>query len=323
MNEPSPLHIPRPLEIDQIKCYCSATGAVEIELGGKWVDPTEALGPDQELLVVAVRGRRHRFPARQDDGIESGTGRERPDPGRWRARFTVPAWAVPHEHGQAALWLGEAVVPVPPLEPAEVRVPDAPEDGPGLPASGPEVAAGVSATRRTAPPAEISLEETVAALAVELEQSTVDAAQIRAGLAAAQSELAAQAGGQRELEATVGELRVELDRLRAQVADQRHELRERAEESEALRRELAAASASPEPAGSEAAGSEVIGSEVTVSEVTGSEAAERRSERGRGSELVVTREQVQLESGRLGEASRLLADAKALAEGLRSEETRN
>jgi chromosome segregation ATPase len=167
-----------------------------------------------------------------------------------------------------------------------------------------EVPARTAEAPHTAPPAEILLEETVTALAAELKQRTVDAAQIRGGLAAAQSELVAQAARHHELEATLVELRVELDRLRAQVADQHHELRERALESAALRRDLAAAGASRESVTSEATG--------------------LRSELGRiSSELGVTREQVQSESGHLAEASRLLADARALADGLRTDEPRS
>ena len=44
---------------------------------------------------------------------------------RWSASFTVPAWAEPREAGQAALWIGNAVIPVPPMH--HTAVAEAPE----------------------------------------------------------------------------------------------------------------------------------------------------------------------------------------------------
>ena len=66
----------------------------------------------------------------------------------------------------------------------------------------------------------------MAALHVELEQRTAEAARLRGALGDARSELDARASTQSELETTLGELGVELRRLMAAVEEQRAELDE-------------------------------------------------------------------------------------------------
>lgn len=268
MSEPSPAHISRPLEIDKIESLPTDAGEVELKLGGRWAEPDRVLGEDQELLVVSVHGQRHRFPVRR-----VARDAEQPEPGRWNATFVVPGWAVPHEPGQAALWLGSAVIPIPPVR-------------------GPKQ---------------------------EL-QRTADAAQIRTVLAGAQSELAAQAARHGELEQTLAALRDELEQLRAGVADQRRELHERASESAALRERIGAADAAAEHRVAETAGlRDELAAADASREAALSESAGLRSELERiATELAAMREQVRNQAGNLGQASRLLADARALAEELRS-----
>src|SRR5436190_1923394 len=94
-----------PLELARIESSRAKGDTVCLQLTGRWLDPVAA--SEEELLVVQVDGRRHRFPAtRKPDPT---------DPQQWSATFRVPPWAVPHQEGQAALWLGSSVIPVPPL----------------------------------------------------------------------------------------------------------------------------------------------------------------------------------------------------------------
>jgi chromosome segregation ATPase len=106
------------------------------------------------------------------------------------------------------------------------------------------------------------------------------------------------------LEATHEELRRQLQRLTTAVEEQlsRNQAvveRELAEASR-LRQDLAATT---------------VARDAAVTEVGG-----LRSQLDRlGAELAATRERVSAESGDLGEANRLLADARALAEALRGD----
>jgi chromosome segregation ATPase len=153
------------------------------------------------------------------------------------------------------------------------------------------------------------LKETVAALHAELEQRTADAARIRGALADSQSELEARAATQAQLEATLSDLRAELTGLIEAVEDQQRQVADTdaaaqrlAADSVKLRGDLAAAQVSRDAAIGEAAG--------------------LREELQRlGSELTVTRERVGSESGDLGEATRLLADARALADEIQARRT--
>ncbi len=341
-----------PLQIDRIQSSRSDGGQVRLQLSGHWVEPQAAVD-EEELLVVQVEGRRHRFPAssehRSKTGGDAGSG-------HWHASFIVPEWAEPRQDGQAAVWVGNAVVPVPPLHgssgagssgaagsaggggsPAKpkgdakrgkrkenaspVGSPESPSAPlPPLPVQ-PRIAplSAVDAPR-SGPLADLLLKETVAALHAELEARTADAVRIRGALADSQSELEARAATQAQLEATLDELRGELKRLIEAVADQQSQLdarnaeadSERAEterrlaqlasETTTLRAELAAAQVSREAAISEAA-------------------ALREELQRLGSELTVTRERVDSESGDLGEATRLLADARALADEIQARRT--
>ena len=256
----------RPLELERVQSSRADAGQLQLRLSGRWLDPQAEAEEDEELLVVNVEGRRHRFPASREERSDAELA-----PGRWSASFKIPAWAEPREEGQAALWLGNAVIPVPPL-----REPVAPSR------PGPGAARSASPHAGSQPPADPLLADTIAALRAELEQRTADAVEIRAALAHARSELESRSSSDGELEATLSELRDA--------------------EATTLRGDLAAAHVSREAAASEAAG--------------------LRSELERvGSELAVTREQVDTESVHLQDANKLLADARALAEELRAAES--
>jgi hypothetical protein len=97
-----------PLEIDRVHGSRPSAGEIRLALSGAWYGPGTDAG-QEALLVVQIEGRRHRFPADRDQWSEELA------PGRWRATFSVPDWAQPRHEGQAAVWIGNAVVPVPPL----------------------------------------------------------------------------------------------------------------------------------------------------------------------------------------------------------------
>jgi hypothetical protein len=335
MNSSAPAQ--SPLEIERIQSSRAEEGQVRLQLSGHWVEPQAAVD-EEELLVVQVEGRRHRFPASQGHGskAERDAGS-----GHWHASFTVPEWAEPRQDGQAAVWVGNAVVPVPPLHgssgaggpPAKPKgegkrgkrkenAPSAAPPSPPAPAPSPPPApprpvltdrlSALEATHdapRSGPLADLLLKETVAALHAELEQRTADAARIRGALADSQSELEARAATQGQLEATLGDLRAELTRLIEAVEDQQRQVADSdaaaqrvAADAVRLRGDLAAAQVSRDAAIGEAAG--------------------LREELQRlGSELTVTRERVDSESGDLGEATRLLADARALADEIQARRT--
>lgn len=319
-----------PLAIDRIQSSRSGAGQLRLRLSGRWLDPQRA-GEDEELLVVQVQGRRHRFPPSPDD---HGDRDADPEPGRWSAIFIVPAWAEPRHEGQAALWLGNAVIAVPPLHgsygsgqaataaraarAAGGESHPSPEPLPPMPEVQVEddswVAPGPSSAR-SGPLADMLLKETVAALHAELEERTADAAHLRGALTDAQSELEARIASQQQLEAMLGELRGELERLVESVQDNRREL----EEVAGLRDQLAATRAAADRGAAEAAALREELAAATVSrDAAVSEVAGLRGELGRlGAELATTREQAVSESGDLGEATRLLADARALADELR------
>ncbi len=252
---------PRPLELERVQSSRAEAGELRLRLSGRWVDPKAEVAEDEELLVVNVEGRRHRFPASRDEQSDTEL-----KPGHWSASFRIPTWAEPREQGQAALWLGNAVIPVPPLR----------ESG--------------------------------------------EATAIRAALANAQSGLESRSSRHDQLETTLAELRGELERLRGAVQEQGNALRERSAEVAELREQVTSAEAAAELRNAEAAALRGDLAAATVSrEAAVSEAVGLRSELERvGSELAVTREQVDAESGHLQEASNLLADARALAEELRA-----
>jgi predicted nucleic acid-binding Zn-ribbon protein len=248
MTEFAPAELP--LEIERVQGSRPSVGEIRLALSGTWHGPGGS--SDQEpLLVVQIEGRRHRFPADREDRLS-----ELPA-GRWQATFSVPDWAEPRHEGQAAVWIGDAVVPVPPLhsshhvppalaaavpapqddtqaevkgDGSEVQPRPAPENlGPPFALSGPDAP-------RSGPLADLLLKETVAALHTELGQRNAEAARLRGELGDARSELAARGGTQSELETTLSELGVELRHIMAAADEQRAELdeqRRRAEEERA------------------------------------------------------------------------------------------
>jgi hypothetical protein len=351
-----------PLELDRIQSSRSAVGETRLRLSGRWLGSDRERPDEEGLLVVHVEGRRHRFAPDRDCGPDPDA-----DPGRWSASFTVPSWAEPRQDGQAALWLGSAVIPVPPLhgtvaggradEDGLASRVDTPEPPPPPPAAAPPPPPAAAPPRppaaasppppaaapptvapapvasapaeptdapRAGPLAELLVKDTIAALHAELEQRTAEAARLRGALAAAHSELDARSVRQSQLEAVLDELRGELERLGAGVASQRRELDRQSAEAASLRERLAAAEAAAELRTSEtvALRTELAAANVSREAATG-EAAGLRAELERvGSELAITHERVETESGDLGEASRLLADAKALTAELGGERPR-
>lgn len=333
MKDPATLQIP--LEIDRIESSRVDDDAdtVCLRISGRWLDPAGA--SEEELLVVQVDGRRHRFTARRESKSESGSGSAGGLPLSWSASFTLPAWAEPRYDGQAALWLGDAVIPVPP--PTGAVAPSAPPASPALTLTPtpttlaselPSTPSGTSEAPRSGPLSDLLLKETVAALHAELERRTADAARIRGALADAQSDLEARTAMQAALELTHGELRHELERLMGAVERQRSDLEgqsRRVSELEAAHDERAAeiAELREQLIGAQAIGDRRVaeisrlreglaGANVSRDAAVG-EAAALRAELGRiGTELAVTRERVSAEGGDLGEANRLLADARAL-----------
>ena len=194
------------------------------------------------LLVVQVQGRRHRFtPARDGHGLRPAP------PARWEATFRIPPWAQPRHEGQAALWVGTSVVPVPlpgafgdgsdpahrlPPPPAlgearawpsDVAPPPADFD-PARFSDGPEPAVD---TGRTGPLAELLFKESVSALHAELEERSAEVARLQGALADARSELEARTSRQSALESAHGDLRGELQELMGAVGAQRDDYERR------------------------------------------------------------------------------------------------
>ena len=93
-----------PVAIDRVDCTRSDRDGIELRMTGRWLGDAEA-GGSEPLLVVQVSGRRHRFTAARDGHPLA--------PGAWEATFRIPPWAQPRREGQAALWVGTSVVPVP------------------------------------------------------------------------------------------------------------------------------------------------------------------------------------------------------------------
>jgi DNA repair exonuclease SbcCD ATPase subunit len=337
MNSSAPAQ--SPLDIDRIQSSRAEGGQVRLQLSGHWVEPQAAVD-EEELLVVQVEGRRHRFPASQEHRSEAGGDA---GSGNWHASFTVPEWAEPRQDGQAAVWVGNAVVPVPPLHGSGGSGPPAKPKGeakrdkrketaspvappPPPPPPPPALTDPLSALEarhdapRSGPLADLLLKETVAALHAELEQRTADAARIRGALADSQSELEARAATQAQLEATLGDLRDELTRLIEAVEDQQRQLDARNADAESERAE-----AQRQLAGLAADAVKLRGdlaaAQVSRDAAIGEAAGLREELQRLGSELTVTRERVDSESGDLGEATRLLADARALTDEIQARRT--
>jgi hypothetical protein len=231
-----------PVAIDRVDRTRGEGDGIRLRLTGRWLGP--AGGEQAEpLLVVQLQGRRHRFPPATDEA-----GRPMA-PGAWEATFTLPSWAEPHQDGQAALWVGNAVVPVPlPGSAAPVPAPVGQEAvaGPGRYQSPAPPALGEARawqpapplspadmpdpsvdTGRTGPLADLLFKESVSALHSELEHRSAEAASLRGSLADAQSELEARKAMQSALESAHADLRDELAQLIAAVGGQRDEFEQR------------------------------------------------------------------------------------------------
>jgi hypothetical protein len=334
-----------PLDIDRIERARAEGNCVELRLTGRWLDPGAA--DEEELLVVQIEGRRHRFPGTRDEGVSRDSAAEevgsRAPGSAWAASFTLPDWAEPRHEGQAALWLGSAVVPVPlpgrapparvepppsrvepppsRVEPPPDRAPVAPPPGPPPPLEAPIQDDVAGEAPRSGPLSDMLLKETVAALHTELEQRTSETVRLRGALADARSELEARIATTTALEAAHEQLRAELGQLTVAVETHRQERETRGAEAGALRERLAAAEALVERRAAEGVRlrEELAAAQVARDAAVG-EAAGLRSELERiGTELAATRERLGAEGGDLGDAQRLLADAKALAEQLRGQ----
>jgi hypothetical protein len=240
MTEP---HMQTPLAIDRVERARAKRDQVRLRLSGHWLtDPP--VDEEPALLVVQLHGRRMRFAASggEEPQGECDTGAGLP----FSASFTVPDWAVPEQPGQAVLWVGEAIVPVPPpgmaalapvapsesVQPAGAlstpRQPSAPQppfDASPSAASQPSEGQGstASGSGRSGPLAQLLYKDTVTALHAELEQRTAESARLRSALAAAHSDLQGGSSARSELEAAHSELRDELQSLMRVASDQREE----------------------------------------------------------------------------------------------------
>jgi chromosome segregation ATPase len=235
-----------PLAIDRVERARAKHDQVRLRLSGRWLTDART-GQQPTLLVVQLHGRRLRFPAGEDgpeDALESAAGTP------FAASFTVPDWAVPEQPGQAVLWVGEAVVPVPPPGMAPSPQPAPPpaaaefvsESAPAAArepvgaTAGPATAGSPSG--RSGPLAQLLHKDTVTALHAELEQRTAESARLRSALAAARSDLQGGSTARSDLELAHGELREELQRLMGVASDQRDEFEQRLADAVAERERL-------------------------------------------------------------------------------------
>ena len=237
-----------PLAVDHVDRARGRGDGVTLRMTGRWLHSADA-AQSEPLLVVQVQGRRHRFAAADGgDGPAAGNG-------VWEATFNLPSWAEPNREGQAALWVGTAVVPVPlPAPRSTFAVPAAPAPGSPDGLRPGELPNSVVDSGRTGPLAELLFKESVSALHAELEQRSTDVARLQGSLADAQSELEARTAMQAALESAHGDLRGELQEMMSAVGVQREDFEKRlatAEDRRAaaeaerdrLREELAAADA--------------------------------------------------------------------------------
>jgi hypothetical protein len=307
-----------PIVIDRVDRSRGDGDAVRLGVAGRRLLAAREAELDT-LLVVRLHGRRHRFAA-------SKTGDDDQSPGSWEASFTLPDWAVPVEHGQASLWVGETSVAVPPVG-TKIRMPvpalASPGSEPAVPAQfdAAALAAAAADAGRAGPLADALLRETVAALHAELEQRSSREATLDGALEHARAELAARTSSQAELQATHGELRAELGRLVEAVAEQQAEFERRLDEARArAEAELAQARAEAELVRAELAGARereagVIQTRQQLAAVNERLAAAQSSDQIHGQEAASLREQV---------AATSISRDSAIAEagGLRAELSR-
>jgi hypothetical protein len=206
-----------PVAIDRVDRARGEGDGIRLRLSGRWL-ASGGPGEQEPLLVVQLHGRRHRFAPTREGGEDPA------EPGVWRATFVLPSWAEPQQDGQAALWVGNAVVPIP-LPGARVS-----ELGPPARPPTPDAPSAYESaveTGRAGPLAELLFKESVSALHAELEQRSREVARLRGSLADAESELEARTAKQTALESAHGQLRDELQQLISAVAEQRQEFEQR------------------------------------------------------------------------------------------------
>ena len=226
-----------PVAIDRVDRARGEGDGIRLRLSGRRLRFERI--DDEPLLVIQLQGRRHRFPADAAHGV--------PAEGAWEATFTVPSWAEPRRPGQAAVWLGNDVVPMPlpgestapadavgrtahrlPAPPALGQARAADCGGAGWPTArgqsfGTEDPEAIIETGRTGPLAELLFRENVTALHSELQQRSGEVARLRGALADAQAQLTARATTQAALEVAQAELRSELQELMAAAGAQRED----------------------------------------------------------------------------------------------------
>jgi len=253
-----------PIAIDRVERARGEGENVRLRLSGRWLGPGDPADHDP-LLVIQLQGRRHRFPASREPADDPGV------PGSWRADFSIPSWAVPSRAGQAAVWVGNAVIAVgppgsaavpasvaaaPDAEPASPAPTSAPPATPAPAALDPALAEAID-LGRAGPLADLLLKDTVSALHHELERRSTETVQLRGALADVQSELEARTARQAGLESAHAELRHELERLMEAVPRQRREFDDRMTAAEdqlaQAREELAMTAAARDEAEAESA----------------------------------------------------------------------
>ena len=251
-----------PLAVDRVDRAPGEREGVTLRMTGRWLRSLQT-AEGEPLFVVQVQGRRHRFPPADGGSTADGSGTTS-DNEPWAATFNIPSWAEPSREGQAALWVGTAVVAVP------------------LPG---------------------------------LEQRDTDVARLQGLLAHTRSELEARTATQVALESAHNDLRGDLQELVSAVRVQREDLEKRLAAAEDRR---AAAEAERDRLHEELARARAatqVSRDAAVVEAAGLQAELERL----GSELAVTREHHAAHDGDLGEAQRLLAEARSLREQLRAQ----
>jgi len=183
-----------PIQIELLETERRQRDTVIVRLSGRWRGHGRA-HEGQELLVVQLDDRRHRFPAMPEER-RAAIAR----PGAWSARFMLPDWSKPGPGWEASLLIGDAVIPVPgphleaeaaaAAEPVDVFGADAPseavlvrpalepEPSPALepelpPALESELGAGIAEDPRSGPLSKLLLRDTIVALHAELELAHV------------------------------------------------------------------------------------------------------------------------------------------------------
>jgi hypothetical protein len=307
-----------PLAIDRVDCTRTSADGVELRLTGRWTNGGNVTGTEP-LLVVQVQGRRHRFTPDRDGYT--------PPPGSWAATFQLPSWAQPRQGGQAALWVGTAVVPIPLPGAASDglhHLPSPPAPAPGSPGSDgvhrppPPPALGEA----RAWPADVAPPPADGDLRGQLQELTSAVATQRDDFEGRLSEAEERAG---EAEAALARGRADLETERASAAARLADVgaaRDAAvQEAVELRHRLAAAASGRQHHAAElSALRDQLGAAQVSREAAASEVAGLRVELERlGSELAVTREHQAAQGADLGEAERLLAEARSLSEQLRSQ----